>query len=93
MFFGGGKKGGPAQKRKVQSTQLPLEITLENVYNGEIRKVPHKRIRVCEKCEGKGGEGVQRCVECNGQGGFIQMVQVGPGAYQQIQRKCEKCLG
>ena len=35
MFFGGGgKKGQQNQKPKIQSTKLPLEITLQNVYNG-----------------------------------------------------------
>ena len=48
MFFGGGGRSaankGPS---KVKPTQKPLEVTLENIYNGEMIKVNHKRTRCC----------------------------------------------
>ena len=28
--------------------------------------VDHKRYRICEKCDGKGGEKVEKCSTCKG---------------------------
>lgn len=49
MFFGGGGGSRRAQKQvqKVQATKKALEVTLENIYNGEMLKIPHKRTRCC----------------------------------------------
>lgn len=63
MFFGGargarGGAGGKKQMAKVKPTQKPLEVTLEDIYNGRIVKLEHTRTRCCEKCGGKGGEQV-----------------------------------
>jgi DnaJ family protein A protein 2 len=43
MFFGGGGRGGPARRemQKVKPTKKALEVTLEQVYNGAVVKVPH----------------------------------------------------
>lgn len=96
MFFGGGQggaRGGPAQKAKCKPTKLALEVTLEQCYNGELLKIPHDRTRACEPCNGKGGAGVQTCKQCKGKGRVIQMYQMGPGMYQQVQKACEACMG
>lgn len=59
MFFGGGgARRGPKPVQKVQATKKGLEVTLENIYNGDLLKIPHKRTRCCDKCAGKGGENV-----------------------------------
>lgn len=95
MFFGGGMRRQASQKQaqKVKPTQKALEVTLENIYNGELLKIPHKRTRCCEKCNGKGGENVEKCKTCKGQGRVVQMYQMGPGMYQQVQKSCDKCQG
>lgn len=55
MFFGGGRRPGQKQVQKVQATKKALDVTLENIYNGDLLKIPHKRTRCCDKCGGKGG--------------------------------------
>ena len=49
-FFGGGgrARGGPKQQQKVQATKKALNMTLEQSYNGQMIKIPHKRTRCCE---------------------------------------------
>lgn len=96
MFFGGGSgRQGPARRemQKVKATKKALDVTLEQVYNGAVIKVTHERTRCCETCKGKGGEGVRNCNTCKGKGRVMQMYQMGPGMYQQVQKTCEACRG
>lgn len=90
MFFNGGKpQTGKKEMPKVRPTEKPIEVTLENIYNGKIISFPHQRARCCEDCGGKGGEGVVKCKACKGQGAVVKMFQMGPGMYQQMQQACE----
>lgn len=93
MFFGGGR-GGPRQKQmpKVKPTKKKLEITLEEAYNGCIKKVPIKRTRCCETCKGKGGNNVKVCTTCKGKGITVKVIQMGP-MIQQVQQHCSSCKG
>ncbi len=96
MFFGGGGRGGGSQRRempKVKPTKKALEVTLEQIYNGGLVKVPHERTRCCESCKGKGGDNVKTCTACRGKGRVVQMYQMGPGMYQQVQKNCDTCKG
>jgi DnaJ-class molecular chaperone len=97
MFFGGGGRGrgGPAKKQvaKCKPTKVAFKVSLEDIYNGKIVKFENKRTRCCEKCNGKGGENVETCKQCKGKGMVIQMYQMGPGMYQQVQKHCDKCKG
>lgn len=52
-FFGGGRKEAGPKKMKAKLREV--EVTLEEVYEGKIIHLPHKRKRVCEGCDGKGG--------------------------------------
>ena len=94
MFFGGGGRStanrGPV---KVKATQKLLEVDLENIYNGQMMKVTHKRTRCCEACNGKGGKNIEKCSTCKGKGRVVKMFQMGPGMYQQVQQNCDKCNG
>ncbi len=99
MFFGGGGggrgRGGPAKKQvaKCKPTKVAFKVSLEDIYNGKVVKFENKRTRCCEKCNGKGGENVETCKQCKGKGMVIQMYQMGPGMYQQVQKHCDKCKG
>ena len=53
QFFGGGRKETGPKKMKAKLREL--EVSLEDVYEGKIIPLKHKRKRVCEGCEGKGG--------------------------------------
>lgn len=53
----------------------------------------HKRSRVCEKCDGKGGENVKKCPKCQGKKFVEKLVQLGPGMYTQSRAACGDCKG
>lgn len=78
---------------KVKPTKKALDVTLEQVYNGGMIKFPHDRTRCCQTCKGKGGENVKSCGTCKGKGRVVQMYQMGPGMYQQVQKNCDTCKG
>ncbi len=84
-MLGRGKQGGQPRKQKVAPKKKVVEVTLEQVYKGDLIEVEIQRYRLCEDCKGAGGEGVQKCAECKGRGAVVKMVQVGPMMYQQLQ--------
>jgi len=45
-----------------------MKITLEECYNGGMKTFRFERYRICEECDGKGGEGVAKCKPCKGVG-------------------------
>lgn len=55
--------------------------------------VPITRKRVCEGCDGKGGENVQTCSACKGKGMIEKMIMLGPGMYQHASQPCKECRG
>jgi DnaJ homolog subfamily A member 2 len=96
-IFGMGRRGGGGarqkQRRKVQSTQREIQVTLEDIYTGKMIKLDHKKTILCEECNGKGGEGVQSCKDCGGRGSVMKTQMIGPGMYSQSQVACSKCKG
>lgn len=88
MMFGGGMQKGPAQKPKSQPLKQLLELTLEQVYNGETINTSVKRYRLCKGCNGAGGADVKKCTECKGRGQVVRMIPLGPGMMQQIAQPC-----
>lgn len=93
MFFGTGGRGGRAQRGKDVIHQLG--VTLEELYNGSLRKLALQKNVVCDKCEGRGGKkgAVEKCAPCRGSGMQVHMRQLGPGMVQQIQAVCSECKG
>ena len=83
----GGRRGGEgasAGQKKVKPTAVPLEVTLEDLYNGKEADVKVERHRICVKCNGVGGtdaNAVQTCKGCKGRGQRTVMMQLGPGMY------------
>lgn len=68
QFFGGGggrKEQGP---KKMKAKLREVSVTLEDVYEGKMIHLPHKRKRVCDGCEGKGGANAKTCPQCKGRG-------------------------
>jgi DnaJ family protein A protein 2 len=86
MFFGGG--GGGARRaapRKGPSTQHPLKVSLEDLYNGKTVKLAiNRKVIVGEAKE---------CERCGGQGVVLELRQLGPGMVTQMQRACSACQG
>jgi DnaJ-class molecular chaperone len=48
MMFGGGAPGGKSSsKPKVKPKRIAVDVTLENIYKGELVQVDVKRYRIC----------------------------------------------
>jgi DnaJ-class molecular chaperone len=70
-------------------------VTLEDVYNGEIKDFEVERYRMCKGCKGSGSnkEGVDaKCQSCNGRGVKLRILQTNMGMMQQ-QIHCPECRG
>jgi len=70
-------------------------VTLEECFKGKTSKLAINRDRICQKCDGKGGEDGANatCAGCKGRGMRTQMVQLGPGMYSQSTGPCSDCGG
>merc|ERR1712166_15692 len=86
MFGGGGGRRQQRGQKKGKSEVQPLNVTLEDLYNGKTRKMSVTRQVIDKSVE------VKQCQECDGQGVVIQMIRVGP-MIQQTQAACGSCGG
>jgi len=95
MFFGGGGGGRGRRERKGKDVIHQLSVTLDEMYNGSVRKLSLQKNVVCSACEGYGGKkgSVERCTNCRGSGMQVRIQQIGPGMVQQIQSICHECQG
>lgn len=88
-FFGGGGRGGGGGGRRKQKTKdvtQPLKVTLEQLYNGQTKKMAITRKVIDKK------KGVQECSECGGRGVKVEVIRMGP-MIQQMQSACNSCGG
>jgi DnaJ family protein A protein 2 len=85
MFFGGGRSQRASGPKKGPSTNHPLSVSLEDIYNGKTVKLAVTRKVIV-------GE-VKRCSDCDGRGMKMEVRQIGPGMIQQMQSTCPKCKG
>jgi len=97
-FGGGGGGHGHVhqEQRKGPSIEIPLEVSLKDLYIGKTLKVGHRKQVLCPKCRGTGGKDpndVQTCPECRGTGTKVYTQQLGPGFITQTQKTCERCSG
>lgn len=96
MFFGGGRarERGP---KKGKDMVYQMAVTLEELYNGAVRKLAISRKLLCDKCEGRGtkspSSGPTKCPGCRGQGIKIRVEQIGPSIVQRMETKCNDCFG
>jgi len=104
MFFGGGGGGmggggmfgerrrGP---RRTKNLVHQLSVSLEDMYNGTVRKLALQKNVICAACDGIGGKAgaVVKCTNCRGTGMQVRIQQLGPGMMQQIQSMCGECQG
>jgi DnaJ homolog subfamily A member 2 len=96
LIGGGGgrrKNRGNKEKPKMKSTVKEIEVKLEDIYNGKLIEIPHKKSVLCGDCNGTGGKGCKKCTGCDGQGAVIKTMQIGPGMYQRAQVACSDCQG
>lgn len=96
MFGRGGGGGGRRGPRKGQDFVHPLQVSLEDLYNGTTRKIMITRKKKCVDCNGLGGtnkDAVKKCPVCKGSGVQMVIKQLGPGFIQQMQTTCSECKG
>merc|ERR1719188_331285 len=100
MFFGGGGgdpfgRRGPRGPRRTKNLVHQLSVSLEDMYNGVVRKLALQKNVICDGCEGIGGKpgAVQKCPNGRGSGMQVRIQQLGPGMMQQIQSMCGECQG
>jgi len=96
--FGGGHthQHSHSEQRKGPNVEIPLEVTLKDLYLGKTMTVGHKKQVLCPKCRGTGAKNqddVMTCPECGGSGTKVYTQQLGPGFMTQTQRTCDKCGG
>ena len=94
-FFGGGMGGGfggMKTNRNGRDLHTELDISLEEAFKGCKRKIDIATFVKCEKCSGKGGEGIKTCAKCHGTGQITQRRQT-PLGFMQTNTICPDCKG
>ena len=88
QFFGGQQQ---QRVRKGKNLNIPLTVTLEEVFYGKSKTLKYNRSINCVSCRGLGGE-TQSCNGCGGKGWTERMV--GNAFFRQVQKQqCHMCLG
>ncbi|CAF3456478.1 unnamed protein product [Rotaria socialis] len=89
------KEGPNSEDNRGKNLVHQLSVSLEELYNGAVRKLALQKNVVCNKCKGIGGkrEAVSKCTTCNGSGFVVRINQIGPGMIQQMRSHCSDCEG
>eukprot|EP00429_Kryptoperidinium_foliaceum_P001294 CAMPEP_0176017510 /NCGR_PEP_ID=MMETSP0120_2-20121206/8400_1 /TAXON_ID=160619 /ORGANISM="Kryptoperidinium foliaceum, Strain CCMP 1326" /LENGTH=369 /DNA_ID=CAMNT_0017350533 /DNA_START=137 /DNA_END=1243 /DNA_ORIENTATION=- len=87
-FFGFGQRQRRNQEQRTPSVDVPLELTLEQLYKGDTFEVSYVRQVLCLRWE--------MCMkpnqECQGPGVRVRKQQIAPGFVQQFQQYDERCV-
>jgi len=88
-FFGfGGGRQRRDQEQTTHNVDVPLELTLEEIYNGAVYEVTYIRQVLCLKWE--------MCMKsnqaCQGPGISVKRQQIAPGFVQQVQQRDDRCV-
>lgn len=105
-IFGNGFGRQRQRVRKGSDLRVQLNVTLEDVMIGSLKKIKYKKQKSCNTCSGKGGTEIKSCIACNGTGSrkisqntpFGNITQAIPcnnceGTGQNIANKCKTCRG
>ena len=96
--FGFGFPGRSSRKKRTPRTKditYNLKVTLEELYNGNDRKINLQRQRKCTACNGNGtksGASPQRCRKCNGSGNVTSQIRRGNSTFITTSM-CPVCKG
>ncbi|KAH7925478.1 DnaJ-domain-containing protein [Leucogyrophana mollusca] len=103
QFFGGGPTFfdfGPGahgpRRRKGEDTEIPYNVTLEDLYNGKSVKMNMEKEVVCGVCQGSGARGSAKpkeCGQCEGKGWTFVQTQIAPSQFGTMRAKCSDCNG
>ncbi|KAK0546614.1 hypothetical protein OC845_004512 [Tilletia horrida] len=93
MGGGGMPRGFP--RRKAQSSVIPYDVSLEDLYKGKTAHFSLEKSIVCATCSGSGGKPgatPKTCVKCGGEG-FVLNRQMTNGTIHQRPIQCSDCKG
>jgi len=85
-FGGGGRQRD--DERTTPSVEIPLKLTLQQLYLGETLEVEYVREVLCVNWR----ECMKNHQECQGPGVKVRMQQIAPGFVQQIQQHDDRCI-
>ncbi|MDP2926882.1 MAG: DnaJ C-terminal domain-containing protein, partial [bacterium] len=91
----GGSSRSARRKERGKDILVDMEITLEDAFSGIEREIDLKKMMVCPRCKGTGGEpgsGKKKCPDCDGSGQTQQTKRTIFGTFSQIST-CAKCEG
>jgi DnaJ family protein A protein 1 len=94
LVFGMGRNRGSKEK-KTKDMMYQLKVSLDELYNGSLRKLAIQRHVICSACNGKGGKdgAVKSCKMCDGQGTRVSLQQLAPGFVARQMVQCHACNG
>ena len=87
-FFGFGQRQRGNQDQRTPNVEIPLQLTLEELYKGATYEVSYVRQVLClrwEMC-------MKNNQECQGPGVRVKRQQIAPGFVQQFQQHDERCV-
>lgn len=84
------------RERRGKDLLHQMNVTLEELYNGAVRKLALQKSVICDKCNGRGSKKagpVDKCTTCRGTGVETHVQRLGPGFVQQFEQVCSACHG
>lgn len=89
QFFGfGGGRQRREQEVRTPDVNIPLELTLEEMYSGATYEISYIRQVLCMKWE----MCMKNAQECQGPGVRVRRQQIAPGFVQQVQQRDDRCV-
>eukprot|EP00535_Pseudo-nitzschia_heimii_P001095 CAMPEP_0197174142 /NCGR_PEP_ID=MMETSP1423-20130617/792_1 /TAXON_ID=476441 /ORGANISM="Pseudo-nitzschia heimii, Strain UNC1101" /LENGTH=368 /DNA_ID=CAMNT_0042623041 /DNA_START=141 /DNA_END=1247 /DNA_ORIENTATION=+ len=86
--FGGGRRQHREQELRTPNVDVPLELTLEQMYSGATFEISYVRQVLCMKWE----MCMKNAPECQGPGIKVKRQQIAPGFVQQVQQRDDRCV-
>lgn len=86
--FGGGGGRGRQREQSTPNVDIPLRVTMKQLYLGDIIEVEYIRQTLCVNWQ----ECMKNNQECQGPGIKVRMQQIAPGFVQQVQQRDERCV-
>jgi len=84
------------QNKHLPHQILPIEVSLDDLYNGRTIRAYHRKHTICHSCHGSGAHkasDVKKCPVCGGSGVTVKTMQLGGFGFTRIQQTCEACGG
>lgn len=76
--------------------EIELNLTLDNIYNGCIKRITYEKYAACSNCKGLGCLRTVPCIDCKGCGQIFSKrctLCKGTGKLSLTQEKCPACCG